>query len=146
MAEPIGRDAAGRVRVDVAPWQFDEYVLAEADGHATPDQLAVLDADRAGWRVSLQAMLHDAEEHLRNARSIPGDERDQVVADLDSEVRQLKAALARNFPEQVAVREPREAQRAADAVAGAHRAASVVGTGPSRCVGRWPARPGRNRR
>jgi superfamily II DNA or RNA helicase len=137
MAEPIGRDAAGRARVDVAPWQFDEYVLAEADGHATPEQLAVLDADRAGWRVSLQAMLHDAEEHLRNARSIPGDERDQVVADLDSEVRQLKAALARNFPEQVAVREPRE-RNAPPAVTG--RTELQVSWEPGRVVA-WAGGP-----
>ena len=35
-------------RVDgIAPWQFDEYVLAEADGIATPEQLAVLEADPA---------------------------------------------------------------------------------------------------
>ena len=39
----------------LAPWQLDMYVGAEADGDATPEQLAVLEADKlAGaprWRV-----------------------------------------------------------------------------------------------
>ena len=89
-----------RAGVDrVAPWQFDEYVLSEADGIATPEQLAVLAPDPAAWRLSLGAMLRAAEENLRNARSLPGDERDQVVADLELEVGRLEAAVARQTPE-----------------------------------------------
>jgi superfamily II DNA or RNA helicase len=91
----------------LAPWQFDGYVLAEADGIATPEQLAILEADPAAWLTSLRAMVREAEEHLRRARSLPGDERDQVVADLDSEVRRLKSALARLAPERAVEPEPR---------------------------------------
>ena len=35
----------------IAPWQFDEYVRAEADGHITPDQLAAIEADPVAWRA-----------------------------------------------------------------------------------------------
>ena len=48
----------------LAPWQFDMYVDAEVDGEATPEQLAVLEADPVAWRASLLALLRDAEEHL----------------------------------------------------------------------------------
>ena len=80
---------------DLAPWQFDMYVGAEVDGDATPEQLAVLEADPVAWRASLLRMLRDAEEHLASARSLPGEERDQVVADLESEHRRLAAACER---------------------------------------------------
>ena len=79
----------------LAPWQFDMYVGAEADGDATPEQLAVLEADPIPWRAALVALLRDAEEHLASARSLPGEERDQVIADLESERRRLAAAYAR---------------------------------------------------
>src|SRR5438132_7282686 len=90
MTGPAGRGA---------PWQFDGYVLAEADGIAAPEQLLVLAADPAAWRFSLGARLREAEENLRSARSLPGDERDQVVADLELEVARLEAAVARQTPE-----------------------------------------------
>ncbi len=35
----------------IAPWQFDMYVDAEADGIATPEQLAILEGDGPAWRV-----------------------------------------------------------------------------------------------
>ena len=79
----------------LAPWQFDMYVDAEIDGDATPEQLAVLEADPVAWRASLLALLRDAEEHLASARSLRGDEREQVIADLESEHRRLAAAWAR---------------------------------------------------
>jgi superfamily II DNA or RNA helicase len=79
----------------LSPWQFDLYVGAEADGEATPEQLTVLEADRPAWRASLLRLLREAEEHLTTARSLPGEERDQVVADLTSERRRLSAAWAR---------------------------------------------------
>jgi hypothetical protein len=82
----------------VPPWQFDEYVRAEADGHATADERAVLEADPAAWRVSLQFLLREARESLRSARSLPGDEREQVTADLEDEVHRLESALDRRSP------------------------------------------------
>ncbi len=79
----------------LSPRQFDQYVGADADGEATPEQLAVLEADRPAWRSSLLRLLREAEDHLATARSLPGEERNQVVADLTSERRQLSAAWAR---------------------------------------------------
>jgi superfamily II DNA or RNA helicase len=79
----------------LAPWQFDQYVGADADGDATPEQLAVLEANPVAWRTSLLTLLRDAEKHLASARSLPGPERAQVVADLESERRRLAAAYSR---------------------------------------------------
>ncbi|HEY5172636.1 MAG TPA: hypothetical protein VIK54_12995, partial [Acidimicrobiia bacterium] len=76
----------------LAPWQFDMYVDAEIDGEATPEQLAVLEADPVAWRASLLALLRDAEEHLASARQLRGEEREQVLADLESEHRRLATA------------------------------------------------------
>jgi superfamily II DNA or RNA helicase len=81
--------------VGLAPWQFDMYVGAEADGVATPEELAVLEANPIPWRAALVALLRDAEEHLESARSLSGEERAQVIADLESERRRLAAAYAR---------------------------------------------------
>ena len=79
----------------LAPWQLDMYVGAEADGEATPEQLAVLEADKLAWRSALSRLLRDAEEHLASARTLQGEERAQVVADLESEHRRLAAAWKR---------------------------------------------------
>ncbi|MDQ1510844.1 MAG: hypothetical protein QOG50_2688, partial [Actinomycetota bacterium] len=98
---------SARAGSGITAWQFDEYVLAEVDGYATPEQREVLEADPAAWRVSLGAMLREAEENLKRARSLPGDERDQVVADLELEVERLEAAVARQFPERAVEPNPR---------------------------------------
>src|ERR1700693_5434265 len=80
---------------ELAPWQLDMYVGAEADGDATPEQLAVLEADKLAWRAALARLLRDAEEHLASAKQLKGEERAQVVADLESEHRRLAAAWKR---------------------------------------------------
>jgi superfamily II DNA or RNA helicase len=80
----------------LAPWQFDMYVDAEIDGDATPEQLAALQADPVAWRGALLALLRDAEEHLSSARSLQGEEREQVIADLESEHRRIADAWARH--------------------------------------------------
>jgi len=79
----------------LAPWQFDLYVDAEIDGAATPEQLAALHADPVAWQASLLAMLRDTEDHLASARSLRGEERDLVIADLEAEHRRLADAWAR---------------------------------------------------
>ncbi|MCU1430176.1 MAG: Helicase, family [Actinomycetia bacterium] len=90
---------------DLAPWQFDDYVAAEADGYATPEQIAVLEANPIAWRASLLAMVRETEEHVASARAIRGEEREQVVADLESELRRLSAAMSRFAPERVTTRD-----------------------------------------
>src|SRR5512132_1855699 len=86
---------------DLAPWQFDMYVGAEADGVATAEQRAVLEANPSAWRASLAAMLREAREHVASARTLSGDEREQVIADLESERRRLAAAYERLTHERV---------------------------------------------
>src|SRR3954469_3757248 len=73
---------------------FDLYVELEAEGDATPEQIAVLESDEPAWRASLLRLLLDADEHLVAARALRGEERDQVVADAEHTHRQLTAALA----------------------------------------------------
>ncbi len=82
----------------LAQWQFDEYVSADVDRHATPEQLAVLEANPMEWRAALLHLLHSTEEHLQHARRITGEERAQVLADLEHEYRQLRAAWLRLNP------------------------------------------------
>src|SRR4051812_30194542 len=81
--------------VPVTPRQLDMYALAEAEGYATAEQRAELEADPTAWRAALARLLREAQDNLRGARSLPGDERDQVVADFESEVGRLTAAAAR---------------------------------------------------
>jgi hypothetical protein len=74
---------------------FDLYVELEADDVATPEQLEILEADPQAWRASLLRLLVDADEHLVAARRLPGEERDQVVADAEHVHRILTDALLR---------------------------------------------------
>ena len=79
----------------VPAWQFDLWVEAEADGAASPDELAALAADRAQWRTTLVRLLREAEAHLTSARSLKGAERNQVLADAQFDVQRLTAAWNR---------------------------------------------------
>ena len=85
----------------LSEWEFEQYVQAEVDGEATPEQLAVLAADRVAWRAALASLREDAEEHLASARALRGDEREQVIADLESEQRRIAAAWARHTNQRV---------------------------------------------
>ncbi len=80
----------------LSDWEFEQYVQAEVDGEATSEQLAVLAADRVSWRAALALLRRDAEEHLESARTLRGEEREQVIADLESEHRRITAAWARH--------------------------------------------------
>jgi len=102
----------------ISDWEFEQYVQAEVDGEATPEQLAILEADRVAWRSALAGLRRDAEEHLERARSIRGEERAQVVADLESEVDRIAAAWARHNgqppPPSASSRAPKQARRERD--------------------------------
>jgi len=68
-------------------------VLAEleANGEATPEQVAVLESDPDAWLEALLDGLYETDEALKKVRSITGPERAQVVADFES----ARTALAR---------------------------------------------------
>src|SRR5688572_25363689 len=64
--------------------------------------------------MSLQVLLREAKESLRSASALPGDERDQIAADLAEEVRRLESGLNRRSPRPVArpaTPRPRDAAR-----------------------------------
>ncbi len=65
---------------------------AAAEGTATDEQLARLEADPAGWRRALEVLLDDTEDGLEAVRHLPGPERSQVVADFEAELNRLDAA------------------------------------------------------
>src|SRR4249919_1928585 len=96
---------------EVSAWQFDQYVSAEAEGFATPSEIAILEADRLGWHASLARLIRETDEHLASARTITGKERDQVVADLTADRRRLAAARTRLMGDQ---RGEAEARRGSD--------------------------------
>ena len=134
---------------------FDLYVELEADELATPEQLGgPRGRPAARARASLLRLLIDADEHLVAARRLPGEERDQVVADAEHLHRQLTAALFRLTGERRsggAMVSPSNgsggARRARGAVEPGGRApAAVVGTGPGGRLGRRPRLPDRRRR
>jgi superfamily II DNA or RNA helicase len=76
-------------------WQFRLSVEAEANGVATAEQLAALETDRARWGAELRQLLQDADEFVASARSLPGDEREQVLADARADQRRFATAWAR---------------------------------------------------
>ncbi len=71
--------------LEIAAW-------AAADGTATSEQLAVLEADPRAWRWTLEDLLEETEDRLEAVRRIPGPERSQVVADFEAELARLEAA------------------------------------------------------
>ncbi len=66
---------------------------AAADGSATPEQLAILEADPRRWRDVVEDLLEDVEDRLDSVRQLTGPERTQVVADFETELAQLEAAF-----------------------------------------------------
>ena len=81
----IGDGGAGRARrpsrrpptgrreppstLKLSDWEFEQYVQAEVDGEATPEQLAVLEADRVSWRAALRQL---ARATPRSTSRVPG--------------------------------------------------------------------------
>ncbi|MBW3626864.1 MAG: hypothetical protein KY412_04570, partial [Actinobacteria bacterium] len=78
--------------MDDATRAFENVVWAAAEGTATDEDRAVLEADPAAWRRTLERLLHDTDEHLDAVRHLRGPERDQVVADFEAELGRLEAA------------------------------------------------------
>jgi superfamily II DNA or RNA helicase len=83
----------------VALWEFEEFVHAEIDGYATDEQLAALEADPVTWHTVLKRLLEETEENLKRAKGIRGEERAQVVADLEDEHWRLRDAVERIIPD-----------------------------------------------
>ncbi|HUF34232.1 MAG TPA: DEAD/DEAH box helicase [Acidimicrobiales bacterium] len=87
--------AAGTIPSTGSTGDVEAAVQAEADGVATPDELALLEANQDRWRVALERLLDDAEDDLDRVRDLRTPERDQVIADFEQERDRLTAALSR---------------------------------------------------
>ncbi len=88
-----GAGSAAATMHDATPG-FETAVWAAAEGHATPAQLALLEADPAAWRRTLGRLIDDTEDHLDAVgQQLQGAERAQVVADFEEELARLEAAF-----------------------------------------------------
>jgi hypothetical protein len=81
--------------MDEATRAMEAAAWAAVDGIATTEQLALLESDAPAWRRALERLLDDTEDNLEAVRELDGHERDQAVADLESELDRLEAAYDR---------------------------------------------------
>ena len=65
---------------------------AAAEGIATAEQRAVLEADPVAWRLMLERLMDETEDNLDSVSSIEGPERAQVVGDIEADLDRLEAA------------------------------------------------------
>ena len=81
-------------RPHLPDWIVDEAAQAQLDGLATPDQVALLEADEVAWLRSLWRLLERADNALERARQeVRGPERATVLEDLDSECYRIDDAI-----------------------------------------------------
>ena len=78
--------------------QLEPVVWSIADGRGSDDDLALFHADEQASLRVLDRLIDEAEADLASVRSLPGDERDQVVADFTETLHGLQAAAARLRP------------------------------------------------
>ncbi|MGI8810304.1 MAG: SNF2-related protein [Acidimicrobiales bacterium] len=81
--------------VRVSEHELTWAMEADAAGEATDAQRAMLEAHLVEWRAGLARLLRETEANLAKVRTLPGPERDQVVADFEQERSLLAAALGR---------------------------------------------------
>ena len=65
---------------------------AAAEGIATAEQRALLEADPVAWRLILERLMDETEDNLDSVSSIEGPERAQVVGDVEADLDRLEAA------------------------------------------------------
>jgi len=65
---------------------------AAAEGIASAEQRALLEADPVAWRLMLERLMDDTEDNLDSVSSLEGPERAQVVGDIEAELGRLEAA------------------------------------------------------
>ena len=75
-----------------------DTIWSIADGRGSDDDLALFHADERVSLVVLDRLIIDAEDDLASVRNLPGDERDQVVADLTDTLDSLRSTAARLRP------------------------------------------------
>ncbi len=81
--------------MDEATRALEAAAWAAVDGIATSEQLRLLESDAPAWRRLLERLLDETEDNLESVRGLDGPGRDQVVADVESELARLEAAYDR---------------------------------------------------
>ncbi len=84
---------------------LEHAVYSMAEGIATREQIALLEADPKAWRYTLERLIDDTEDQLDEVRRLKGPERDQVVADFAAELARLEVSydLLTRVPDPLAV-------------------------------------------
>ena len=77
---------------------LEDAIWSIADGRATDGDLAVFERDENATLSLLDRLIINAENDLASVRHLPGDERDQVVADFTDTLLSLRAAFTRLRP------------------------------------------------
>ena len=75
--------------------ELEAAIWSIADGRSSADDLARFHDDERASLVVLDRLMIDVEDDLASARSLAGDERDQVVADLAETLDGLRGTVAR---------------------------------------------------
>src|SRR5690349_2613922 len=71
---------------------LESAAWAAAEGIASSDQRALLEADPVAWRLTLERLMDETEDALDSVSGIEGPERAQVVGDFEAELDRLEAA------------------------------------------------------
>jgi hypothetical protein len=79
--------------------QLESAIWSIADGRASEDDLVLLHADERASLAVLDRLIADTEEDVASVRNLPGEERDQVLADFLETLDNLRATAARIRPE-----------------------------------------------
>ncbi len=82
--------------------QLEAAIWSIADGLGSDDDLGIIDADAGASLAVLDRLIIETEDHLAGVRGLPGDERDQVVADFMQTLTSLRVTAARFRPASVA--------------------------------------------
>ena len=78
--------------------QLERVVWSVAGGWASDDDVALLHADHVVSLRAIDRLIIETEDDLASVRSLSGDERDQVVADLAETLDSLRSTAARLRP------------------------------------------------
>ena len=87
--------------------QLEAGIWSIADGRASDEDFALFHADERASLAILDRLILEAEDDLEAVRKLPGEERDQVVADLTETLESLIATAARFRPHTAPARTPR---------------------------------------
>ncbi|MEO7397424.1 MAG: SNF2-related protein, partial [Ilumatobacteraceae bacterium] len=78
--------------------ELESATWAVAEGRATAAELALFQAEPDTSQRMLLRLINDTEDNLASVRGLPGDERDQIVADFEDELAKLESILASLVP------------------------------------------------